>query len=238
MLDHVKQIALSLLRDKYSSCDIGILAGSFVRGENTETSDLDIVLIDDSYTVSFRESFYYETYPIECFVHNRTTLYDFIESDCKRARPSLLRMVSEGIILKDDGSAKQLQEELTSRLKQGPIMWTEDELLYKRYMLTDVLDDFKGTMSRKEGIFIAAKLAEMLHEFILRMNKQWIGTGKWIYRALNTFDPLVARNLAHALDSYYLEGKKEQLIAITEEWLDVYGGAVFEGFQLGSISKK
>lgn len=168
----------------FPNCNGALLAGSVVRGEATETSDLDIVIFDETFPSSYRETFIEFEWPIEVFVHNGSSYKSFFEIDRERAQPSLPRMVSEGIILRDDGIIEAIKKEAEELLKEGPEKWTEKTIQIKRYFLTDTLDDFIGSSNRAEGIFIANTLAELTSEFVLRTNQRWIGTSKWIVRSL------------------------------------------------------
>jgi predicted nucleotidyltransferase len=88
-----------------------ILAGSVVRGEHTESSDLDIIIFDKGVYRSYRESLIVFDWPLEIFVHNLSSYKDFFRMDSERARPSLPRMVSEGIVLKDIGINDSIKKE-------------------------------------------------------------------------------------------------------------------------------
>ncbi|TCP22139.1 hypothetical protein EV207_13729 [Scopulibacillus darangshiensis] len=227
-------VALDYMAHAYPTCKVGLLAGSVVRGQGTPRSDLDIFIIDNQFPSSFRESLHYKNWPVECFVHNDRSYQAFFENDCERARPSLPQMVSEGIVLKDDGFAEKIKAEAKALLKKGPKSWTQEELKIKRYFLTDLLDDFEGCKDRSEGIFIAGKLAEAAHEFVLRTNGQWIGSGKWIKRALDRFDSSFSKRFADAFDSYYRHDDKQQILTLIDNILQPYGGRLFEGFSLQS----
>ena len=225
--------AKKLVQTRSPKCEAAFLAGSVVRGEATATSDLDIVVFDSSVTASYRESFFYEGWPIEWYVHNLESYYAFYESDCARAKPSLPKMVSEGVILYDRGKADGLQEEASLILENGPSPWEENEITLKRYFLTDVLEDFIGATDRGEEMCCAAALAEQVHEFILRTNKQWIGSSKWIVRALRNYDQTLADRFVEVFDQYYQTREKESIILFVDEALKPYGGRLFEGFSLG-----
>ena len=74
------------------------LAGSIVRGESTPFSDLDLVVIFDKLPAAYRESFYFQGFPIEAFVHDPETLNYFLyEIDRPSGIPSLAQMIVEGI---------------------------------------------------------------------------------------------------------------------------------------------
>lgn len=210
-----------------------LLAGSVVRGEATNTSDLDIIVFDKTIDFSYRESLLEFGWPIEVFVHNLTSYKHFFQLDYNAAKPSMQRMISEGITLKDEGIIESIKEEAKEALANGPERWTEATIKTKRYFLTDVLDDFIGCENRPEGIFIANSLAELIHEFVLRTNGHWIGSSKWIIRALKQYDELFTEDFVDSFDTYYKTGEKSKVVILTEKVLEPYGGRLFEGYSSG-----
>jgi predicted nucleotidyltransferase len=227
------EAAKKFVKQYFPSCQGAVLAGSVVRGEATETSDLDIVVFDNSVTSSYRESLIEFGWAIEVFVHNLTSYKQFFEMDKKSAKPSMPRMVVEGILLKDEGILESIKEEAKAILVNGPKKWTEDNIKLKRYFITDVLDDFIGCTNRAEQLFIANTLADLLQEFVLRTNGQWVGTSKWVIRALKQYDAKFTEAFVEAFDTFYKTGKKEKIIEISEKVLESYGGRLFDGFSLG-----
>lgn len=172
--------AKQFINKKYHNCQGALLAGSVVRGEATETSDLDIVVFDKNLSSSYRESLIDFGWNIEVFVNNLISYKHFFKSDYERARPSMPRMVLEGIVIKDDGIIDSIKKEAKELLDKGPEEWTAEMIKTKRYFITDALDDFIGCTNRAEEIFIANTLAELVSEFVLRTNRKWIGASKWI----------------------------------------------------------
>ncbi|HER2162506.1 TPA: nucleotidyltransferase domain-containing protein [Streptococcus pyogenes] len=57
----------------FPNCQGALLAGSVVRGEATETSDLDIVVFDKNLSSPYRESLIAFSWAIEVFVNNLTS---------------------------------------------------------------------------------------------------------------------------------------------------------------------
>lgn len=224
--------AKRFIEDHFPHCDAALLSGSVVRGEATDTSDLDIIVFDQLTQNPFRESHIMFGWPIEVFVHNFVSYRKFFESDVLRARPSLPRMVHEGVPIKKHHRLEAIKNEATALLSQGPPEWTEQEIRLKRYFITDTLDDFIGSSNRYEEIFIANKLAELLHEFVLRTNKRWIGSSKWVYKEMNMFDTALADTFMQAFDSFYKSGNKELVINLTDAILKPHQGRLFDGFHL------
>ncbi|MED3820863.1 nucleotidyltransferase domain-containing protein [Priestia megaterium] len=227
------QAATQFISKHYPNCQGALLAGSVVRGEATHTSDLDLVIFDDSFTSSFRESLIEFGWAIEVFAHNPTSYQVFFKSDCKRARPSLPRMISEGIILVDKGVIQSIKKEAKQLLEKGPEKWSEETIELKRYFVSDALDDLIGSSNTGEALFIANTLAYITHEFVLRTNGHWIGDSKWIVRSLNHYNERFSKEFVEAFDTFYKTGNKDKVIQLVDKVLEPYGGRLFEGFSLG-----
>lgn len=227
------EAAKQFVDKQFSQCQGALLAGSVVRGEATQTSDLDIVIFDQQLHSSYRESIIKLGWSIEVFAHNLTSYQEYFLSDYERARPSMPRMVAEGVILKDMGIIDLIKEDANELLNKGPMGWSTEIINTKRYFITDNLDDFIGCKNRPEAIFIANTLAELLSEFVLRTNKQWIGASKWIVRSLNHYDVEFTNHFVEAFDEFYKNDDKHKIIKLVHDVLQPYGGHLFEGFSIG-----
>lgn len=227
------EAANQLIEYRFPNCLAAVLAGSVVRGEATDTSDLDIVVFDDSITSAYRESLFEYGWAIEVFVHNLQSYRDFFDSDCKRARPSLPRMVKEGVVLHDSGIIDAIKYEANQLLEIGPDRWSLETIAMKRYMLSDALDDFIGSSREDEDLFIANSLADAIHEFFLRTHGQWIGASKWVVRALKQYDEMFANEFVNAFTTFYKTGNKNEIVKLADSVLDPFGGRLFHGFSIG-----
>ncbi|WP_258166013.1 nucleotidyltransferase domain-containing protein [Bacillus sp. MYb209] len=223
-----------MIASQFPNCDVALLGGSVARGEATKTSDLDIVIFDQSLSSCYRESFYSNGWPVEVFVHNFETYKTFFKMDCDRGRPSLPQLVLEGFVLKGKVEiVERLKREANDLLMKGPDKWTEETKKQKRYFITDALDDLIGATKREEELFIANLLADLVHEYVLRVNGQWLGNSKWFIRVLKRYDEVYAEKFVMVFDHFYKTGEKKELIAFIEKTLEEYGGRMFEGFSIG-----
>jgi hypothetical protein len=142
-------------------------------------------------------------------------------------------MVSEGIILKDEGIIESIKKEAVDLLAKGPEPWSAKTIKIKRYFITDALDDFIGCKIRAEEIFIANTLGELVSEFILRTNNKWVGASKWVIRSLKHYDRKFTESFVDAFDDFYRTGDKNKIIQLVDSVLQPYGGRLFDGFSLG-----
>lgn len=221
----------------FPNCIGALLAGSVVRGEATETSDLDIVIFDKNSAAPYRESLVDFGWAIEIFVHDLVSYKRYFKIDCERARPTLPKMVSEGIVLKDEGIITSIKQEANDMLEKGPEEWTAETINTKRYFITDALHDFIGSSNRAEEIFIANALADLVSEFVLRTNRKWIGHSKWVVRALNHYDEQFAKQFVEAFDLFYRTGEKNSVIQFVENMLEPFGGQLFDGYSAGKSTE-
>lgn len=224
--------ARAFIDQHFPECTAAFLAGSTLRGEATATSDLDIVIITRREGTPYRESFMAFGWPIEVFVHDSNSYRVYFASDARERTPALPLMCAEGVILRDqDGTALRVKEEARSLLEQGPQPLSESEISTARYMVTDALDDFIGTSTPGENYLIANRLAEAASQLLLRYHRQWIGDGKWLLRALRRYSPQKAQQLTTALERFYRQGSKEELVRFAEQALEPIGGRLFEGYK-------
>jgi predicted nucleotidyltransferase len=223
--------ARAFVAERFPEARAAIVGGSPIRGDATETSDLDILILTDRPEAPFRASYRDKGWPIEAFVHTEESLRQFFAADVERRRPSLPTVADEGVILVNvGGAAGRIKEEAGALLQRGPAPLTEEQQEDWRYSLTDLLDDFTGAGPFEEGMFIAGALATEAAYLLLSMNRQWIGNGKWALRSLARFDPTMAGRLAAALEAYYRWEDRAPLVEFAEEVLAQAGGRLFEGY--------
>lgn len=220
------------LGTRFPTCQTAILAGSVARGEETPTSDIDLVIFDNSLTHAFRESFIEFGWKIETFVFNEQTYIEQLHIDRQTARPSLATMVTSGVVLKDStGNYQWLKKIAEDSIEAGPQNLSAGSIASARYFICDLLEDLQDATDRSEALMIANALSIQVGEFILRRNRQWIGRGKTLTRALKWFDSSVSEQFFEALDEYYKYDKKDALVSFTLDILDIPLDSCFAGFR-------
>ncbi|MCM2677312.1 nucleotidyltransferase domain-containing protein [Alkalicoccobacillus plakortidis] len=143
--------AKSFLTQHFPDCDFAILAGSASRGEETPTSDLDIVIFDDKLD-HYRESFLYDEWRIEAFIHQSNSYIKEFEREKEIGRPILGNMLIEGLLLKDHASYKLIVESAVKHVQSGPTPLTMNYINASRYFIGDLLDDFIDSKHNDEAI--------------------------------------------------------------------------------------
>lgn len=225
------EVAKKFVEEKFPECDIVFLAGSASRGEETATSDLDIVIIDNSIENNSRESFVLYDWKIETFIHNYRTYLEQFDIDKDVGRPILANMLAEGKIIKDNGNTGEIMNKAKAFIKAGPNPLTENFIIASRYYMFDLLDDFTDAKNHQEAIITLNTISIQLADFILRVNRQWTGRGKGLARALRNFDEEIYIMYFETLDFYYKNGEKQPFINFVNEFYEPFGGSLFDGFK-------
>lgn len=201
-----------------------------MRGQGTNLSDIDLVLVFDALEAARRESFIFDGVPVEAFVHDPGTLAWFIQDDATRGQPSILTMIAEGrAIGKDLERAEALRTCVLARLEAGPTALSKAELDRLRYEITDALDDLRGERSAAERLAIGVLLYPKLAELALRGRGRWSGMGKWIPRLLAKEDQGLSDCFDLAFRTLFEAGQPDLVIALAESELDPHGGLLFDG---------
>ncbi|MCJ8008610.1 nucleotidyltransferase domain-containing protein [Lederbergia wuyishanensis] len=222
-----------MVGEKFPLCNVVFLAGSAARGEETATSDLDIIVMDETIDTNFRESFFLYGWKMEVFIHNKQTYLDQFNMDRDKGIPILGNMLAEGKIIRDNGTAPKIKNTAIEFIKAGPTPLSESFINASRYFIYDLLDDFLDAKSHYEAIITLNTISIQLADFILRVNGQWAGRGKGLTRALQRYDHKLSMRFFSALDCYYKEGNKKPFINFVDEIYEPLGGRFFDGFVQG-----
>jgi hypothetical protein len=224
--------ARALVAERLPDAVAAYLGSGVLSGRRTTTSDLDIVVVVDRPPAPFRESLRWREWPVELFVHDHVSLPEYFGRDARRRRPTLARMVADGVPLTDrDGVAAQYQDQARAVLAAGPPVLTVAELELCRYGLTDLLDDLAGSCDEGEIAVISWTLWRLTAELALLLAGSWLGTGKWLLRELRAAEPALAAELLAAVDS------PERLIAAADQVLGQAGGRLWAGYRASAPSR-
>lgn len=224
------EAAAKFVEEKFPSCHIALLAGSASRGEETKTSDLDIVIIDNSLK-SYRESFVLFGWKIETFIHNFNSYLEQFDIDKNKGRPILANMLIDSKVLKNDGELDAIRNTAKDFIKNGPPPLSENFIKASRYFVYDLLDDFVDSKNEEEALITINNISLQVADFVLRLNGQWSGRGKGLTRALKAFDEKLCERFFDALNSYYKLGNKQPFIDFVEDVYKPLGGALFDGYK-------
>ena len=234
-LDELIEITNEILQTKYPSAEFAFLAGSIVRGEGTQFSDLDIVIIYKELPNAFRESFYFRKFPVETFVHTPETLNYFIfDFDRPSTVGSLARMVSEGIEAPKKSELSEKLKRLANEYLAYPPKISEDEKRNICCRITDLVDDIRAPRSKEELTASATVLYTLLADFYFRANGFWSAKSKSIPRNLQKINPKLRQKFRASFEELFVAGKPEKVIELAEELLEPHGGFMFDGLRLDS----
>lgn len=225
-------VAEELFASRYRGAEVVFVAGSFRRGEETESSDIDLVVVFPKVESAYRESFFFNDWPVEAFVHDPETLsYFFWEVDAKDGTPSLPNMVLEGKPIPEAHPLVFRLQSLADRvLKSGPAALSKEQLRSARYGIGDLLEDLRSPRNSFEEKSIIAKLHEQLGDFWFRAQGLWSASGKHIPRRMSKLDKACAEKWVSAFNSAFV-GQTSELIQFSKDILNRYGGPLFDGYR-------
>ncbi|RYG66466.1 nucleotidyltransferase domain-containing protein [bacterium] len=229
-----QQAAYSFFASHHPKADCVLLAGSFVRGEATQYSDLDLVVLYPELPQAYRESLIWEGYPVESFVHDAQTLHYFFEKmDRPTGFPSLMQMVVEGIEVPKPTIISMAMKILARQvIEAGPEALTEDDLRGRRYRITDLVDDIRAPRSAAELRATGVQLHDALADFYFRSQGLWSARGKTIIRKLRAHSPEFCARFEAAFEALFVAGEARLVIELSEEVMGPYGGVLFAEYRL------
>lgn len=232
-LKRVMLIAKDIVANKYPESAVSFLAGSYIYGHNTSSSDLDLVVLFDKVPTAYRESFIYSGFPVEAFVHDEETLlYFFKEVDIKSGVPALPIMVADGLIISGDNDlANKLKNYSTELINQGPPKLNQEEKEQLSYEIGDLMEDIRSPRNRQELIISATTLLPRVINYYLRINQQWSGEGKSLVRALEKYDPNLTESLLTTFESVIIEHEPSKFIQLIEKIMAQSIGIHFDGYR-------
>ncbi len=227
-------VAEKIFASEFPNAACGFVTGSVVSGQQTPSSDIDMVILyNDETSESYRDSFTREGWPVEVFVHNLLAQDFFMDDDM---HCTMADMIAKSIVI---GPDKELAEARKAKARaiiaRGPKPLVKDRIDFKRYMITDKLHDLKHPRNADESQALLAELYIQLSDFYLLANGKWSGTGKHLVRRMNAEDPSFQKRFSETFTRAFA-GDISGLEPLIKEVLNPFGGLLFEGYK--SIAEK
>lgn len=226
-------VAKIALNQHYPDANLAFVCGSVIRGEDTPTSDIDLVVLytDPEFDNVHRKSAEVEGWPIEFFVHTPKAQDFFMASDIASGIPGMVDMIAHGIPLPGPSDYSRERQKLAqSLLQSGPPALSAAEIEDRRYFLTLTLDDLVGAQDAGVRGAALSALYQPLGDFNLRASGNWSGDGKGLLRAMRRADPKMARSFEQAFQQAW-QGDLSHVIETADKILKPHGGRLFDGYQ-------
>src|SRR5262249_51050927 len=225
LMEDLIRITRQIFDDRYPTANVVLLAGSLLRGEGTPYSDLDLVVIFDQLPRAWRESFDFQGYPVEAFIHDPETLnYFLFESVRSSTSPAMARMVLEGVEVPGTTEISQsLKRIAADLLASGPPDLNDEDERYLRYTITNLIDDIRQPRSREELVASGADLYGELANYYFRTSGLWPAMNKSIPRAISKADPDLYSRFCESFDQLFTDGRSDKVITLAEEILKRHG---------------
>lgn len=224
-----------LVSERFPNATTVLLGGSVVRGDATSTSDLDVVVIDESLPAARRETHVRDGWPVEVFAYTTATFAEYLERGWRTRLPVVAQMCAEAVIVVDrHGTASGLQARVRALLEAGPPEPTTSELQSYRYRLTNLRDDLADTDQQAERVFLGLQVARVVTELALLRRRCWLGTGKWLPRLVARVDPSLLDSLLPALAALVARNDPQPLLDLIDLQLVPVGGPLLDGYSAQS----
>ncbi len=220
---------------RHPQAEAALLAGSQVRGEATEVSDYDVILLFGHLPDgAWRETARFEGRDIEVFAHDLGSLAYFCrEVDRPSGIAALPAMVAEGadVFSRPCRLLDEAREIARATLELGPPPLDAEAIRIQRYAITDLATALENGRSAAVLIAAAARLHGALSDFALRAAGCWSAKGKAIPGALRAMDADFANRFDAAFAKLFAEGETAPVQALVDGVLAPHGGRLREGFR-------
>ncbi len=224
-------VARSCVTTRFKGATFAFAAGSIMRGEGADFSDIDLFVVFPIVQRAWRESFEAGGFPVETFVHDPETLAYYLHKDIESGCPVMVSMVATGTVIGEDPEAAEaVQAEARRMLAKGPAPLSGPTYDWLRYVVSDLADDLRGKPPAQEIVAIAAGVYPQLIDLMLLGRGAWTGRGKWGPRLLARFDSKLADALTLAFVQA-TQGDGSALLALVESELRRHGGRHFAGYR-------
>lgn len=224
------EVAENLFNDRFTKAKVMFAAGSLVRGDGNEKSDIDCYVVFDAKDCpqAYRETIIFQDYICEIFIQNEYSWKYFTAKEPDDGEAVVQSMVMEGIPFGDQEFARMLKERMKEIHDKGPTPWSDDKIQMGRYSITDLMDDLPGK-NEYEQIGTLSVLHQKLGNFYLRANNQWSGSRKSLDRILRGYNPEYADKYGKAFELAFKQNDLSLLEKLVDETLAPFGGRLMDG---------
>ena len=223
------ELAGRVVAERFPDARAAVLAGSAGEGRANEFSDLDIVVVLDGPPAPYRETIRVDGRLVGLFVHTDESIAYWFDLEREQGVGILARMLATGLPLAGPDVA-EIQTRAREHLAAGPAPWDDDKLDYRRYLLSDAIDDLVGARDDDERDAVAGQLLTMTAELHLAAHGRWLGKGKWLLRMLREDDRDLADRLYAGHRAAVATGDPTDLVAACDAVLEPLGGRLADGF--------
>ena len=222
-----------LIKERYEDAKAVFWAGSVAANQGTDSSDLDLVIVFESLPNAYRESFIYDGWPIDAFIHDLNTLRYFCgKLEASDGKPALINMILHGReILAQNSMSMEAKAIAAEALANGPDRWNQAQIDKERFLITDILDDIKSPKNKEEQIISAVHLFEPLLQFYFRGRKEWAASGKSLIRLLKQENPELAEEWTTAFEILIQRGDASRIESAVTKILAPHSGYLWDGFR-------
>lgn len=126
--------AKKALKKFYPNCECAFVAGSMLRGEESATSDIDVVVIyGDEFEGIHRNSIIENGWSIEFFVHNRQSLDYYMNLDRQCGMCIIMDMVVSGLVIPEANDfTRERKAKAQKFIDAGPPILSDMEIEDRR----------------------------------------------------------------------------------------------------------
>lgn len=162
-------------------------------------------------------------------MHTDDSIAHWYGLDREQGLCTLAHMLATGQPLAGPDVAS-VQQRARDHVGAGPEPWDATRTDYRRYLISDALDDLVAARDDDERDALAVQLLTMTAELHLAVNGRWLGKGKWLLRRLRELDRDLADRLYAAHRAAVATGETAALVTACDEVLEPLCGRLTEGF--------
>jgi predicted nucleotidyltransferase len=204
--------------------------GSHAFGRGDAGSDVDVIVVLSRVANPYRETFRSDGFLFDAHVYDPETLHFAMRSEQKTGFAILTGKVDQAVVLPEPSElASKLKEVARQVIASGPAPppnWDRP-----RRVLSAALSDVERCADADEQRLMAMDLYVKVMDLFLRSHGQFSGQGRYLVRAVKTFDPVFFDRARTALDRVFQNDAVSPLIELAREVLDLIGGPLTAGYR-------